>query len=70
MSKTYTNTTKACATCANWGGPRVEKYGSYVETSDPGVRGKCFKGHGDSLPGPCSCDGFNCKDYIKWGALK
>lgn len=69
MSKTFTNTTKACATCANWGGSRVIKLGS-VETSDPSTRGKCFKGHGDALPGPCACAGSSCSDYIKWPALK
>lgn len=70
MSKTFTNSTQACATCANWGGPRTEKFGNSVETSDPSVRGKCYKGHGDALPGPCACAGYGCRDYTKWGALK
>ena len=43
MSKTFTGSTKCCATCANWGGPRTEKFGS-AETAGPGVKGKCYAG--------------------------
>ena len=70
MSKTFVNGTKACATCENWEGPRTEKFGNTVEISDITIRGKCYKGHGDSLPGPHATSGFNCNDYTKWCALK
>ena len=71
MSKTWTNTTKCCATCANWGGARTEKYGSYVETDGPGVKGKCYAGVPScSTQGKDDCDGFNCSEYKKWTALR
>lgn len=70
MSKTYTNTTQCCATCANWGGPRVEKLGS-CETNGPGVHGKCYAGVPySSTEGPIDCHGTYCDKYQKWGALK
>jgi len=71
MSKTYTNTTKCCATCANWGGQRKEKYNTYSETESPDVRGKCYAGISSTSPlGPCSCEGSYCSKYQKWSALK
>ena len=71
MSKTYTNTTKCCATCANWGGPRIEKFGTYSETNGPGVKGKCYAGVFSSCTdGHDDCSGYNCSQYQKWAALK
>lgn len=71
MSKTWTNTTKCCATCANWAGPRIEKHGTYAETESPGVRGKCYAGvTADAIPGPTAMAGSGCAKYQKWGALK
>lgn len=71
MSKTWTNTTKCCATCANWAGPRTEKYGTYSETESPSVRGKCYANVFCGVTqGPCACDGSSCSKYQKWAALK
>lgn len=70
MSKTYTGSTKCCATCANWGGPRTEKFGS-SEVASVGDRGKCYAGVPCSVTqGPCSSEGGSCAKYQKWPALK
>ena len=71
MSKTWTNTTKCCATCANWAGPRTEKHSTYAETESPSVRGKCYANVFCGVTqGPCAFDGSSCSKYQKWGALK
>ena len=72
MSKTFTNTTKCCATCANWAGCRQAVYNnSSVETDSPSVRGKCYVGAICTvIPGPTASDGYNCSKYQKWGALR
>ena len=70
MSATFTGSTKCCATCANWAGPRTEKYSTYSETESPSVRGKCYAGLGDALPGPTASYGSSCSKYQKWPALK
>ena len=71
MSKSWTSTTKCCATCANWGGPReVEHSGHYVNTESSSTRGKCYFGKGDALPGPGAMGGNSCDKYQKWAALK
>ena len=70
MSKTFTGSTKCCATCANWGGPRTEKFGS-AETAGPGVKGKCYAGVFSAVTqGHNDCSGYNCAKYQKWAALK
>ena len=70
MAKSWTNTTKCCATCANWGGPRKLVLNSYVETESPGTRGKCYAGvPGDAIPGPTAMKAY-CPKYQKWAALK
>lgn len=69
MSKTFTSSTKCCATCANWGGPRVVKLGN-AETDSPSTRGKCFAGvPGDATPGPTAMR-TGCPKYTKWSALR
>ena len=71
MSKTWTNTNKCCATCANWAGMRKLVMNSYVEADSPNVRGKCYAGVSNCVTdGPCACEGFNCSKYQKWGALR
>lgn len=73
MSKTWTNSTKCCATCANWAGPRqVSGHGAYCETESPGVRGKCYAGiSGDATAGPTAmAGGTSCPKYQKWAALR
>ena len=71
MSKTWTNDTKCCATCANWAGPRQLQYNTYSITESPSVRGKCYAGVFCGVTqGPCAMNGFNCSKYQKWGALK
>lgn len=71
MSKTFTNSTKCCATCNNWAGERKLLYSSSVETADPGVRGKCYANVFCSVTqGQCASDGFSCSKYQKWGALR
>ena len=70
MSKSWTNTSKCCATCANWGGPRELKHSTCVETESPGIRGKCYFGKGDAIPGPAAMGGNGCAQYQKWAALK
>lgn len=71
MSWTASKNQRCCATCANWAGPRTEKYGSSAETESPSVRGKCYAGvPADSTPGPTAMAGTCCSKYQKWSALK
>ena len=69
MSKTFTPHTKCCATCANWGGPRIVKLGN-AETDAPSTRGKCYLGiPADATPGPTAMH-TGCPKYTKWSALR
>lgn len=71
MSKSYTGSTKCCATCTHWAGPRTAKYNTYSETAGPGVKGKCHAGVSSaSTQGHDDCGGYNCAKYQKWSALK
>ncbi|MBR5280868.1 MAG: hypothetical protein IKU26_07885 [Clostridia bacterium] len=70
MSKTWSGNWKCCATCTNWAGPRVEKFGS-AETPEPGSRGKCYANVFCGVTqGPTAMDGANCAKYQKWAALR
>lgn len=72
MSKTITNDTRCCATCANWAGPRTPLHGgSYVEVSSSDVRGKCYANVFCGVTsGPTATDGRSCSKYTKWGAMR
>ena len=71
MSKTYTNTTQCCGTCANWAGPRTAHGNGYVIVESPSTKGKCYANAFCGGPqGPNSCDGVYCAKYQKWGALR
>ena len=71
MSKTYVSSTKCCATCANWAGPRSAIHDTYVEVASVGDRGKCYANVFCGVTqGPSSSEGFNCTKYQKWSALK
>lgn len=71
MSISWTNTTKCCATCANWAGPRKLVLNSYVETESPGVRGNCYAGSsGGATQAPAAMMGNGCPKYQKWAALR
>ena len=62
---------KCCLTCANWGGPRQLGLCKRAETSDPGVRGKCYCGMpGSALPGPSACEGRSCPKYQLWAPVE
>lgn len=71
MSKTYTDSTKCCATCANWAGPRTAQYNCYSIVESPSIRGKCYANVFCGVTsGPCAGDGHSCSKYQKWAALK
>ena len=72
MSKTYDSSSKCCATCANWGGPRMIKCGNTsVEVASVSDRGKCYANVFCSVTqGQSSTEGRGCTKYTKWPALK
>lgn len=69
MSYAPGSSSKCCVNCANWAGPRTEKFG-HAETSAPSVRGKCYQNVGCVTPGPCASEGSSCSKFQKWAALK
>ena len=62
--------TKCCATCANWGGPRQATFGA-ADVEKPGTYGKCYEGVFSGVTsGHCACQGTSCPKYRLWSALK
>lgn len=70
MSNLYPSSNKCCATCANWGGPRMLRGTTAAEVESIQVKGPCYVRAGGMMPCPASHEGFNCREYQKWAALR
>lgn len=70
MSWSQTKAEQCCATCANWGGARIEHF-KRAEVEKPDTRGKCNAGVPCNVTqGSTAMSGRSCSKYSLWLALK